>query len=254
MPAGIINRAADNWRPLLAIAEAAGGAWRQRARAAAQAAHLAGASDDALLEVLLADIRDTIDASDEMASADLVEALVAIEGRPWAEFGRNGKALTQNQLARLLKPLGIVPQKIGPGKTRINGYLRAHFKEAFDRYPGSVGGSQPDNRTECDEIRTSEISQPDSPDPPSPVAKCEKPNNDGLPSACPVVTGGNRGNGELRAAEACTARGPAGSEPCVYCGHPGGNPVAFGDGGSMRLHRECEQPWIEMAEEGICRA
>jgi hypothetical protein len=65
---------------------------------------------------LLADIRDTFDASDEMASADLVEALVAIEGRPWAEFGRNGKALTQNQLARLLKPLGIVPQKIGPGK------------------------------------------------------------------------------------------------------------------------------------------
>src|SRR4029077_17848145 len=38
MPAGIINRAADNWRPLLAIADVAGGAWPQRARAAGQGA------------------------------------------------------------------------------------------------------------------------------------------------------------------------------------------------------------------------
>jgi hypothetical protein len=32
--------------------------------------------------------------------------------------------------------------------------------------------------------------------------------------------------------------------------------VAFGDGRSIRLHRECEGPWIEnrMAEEGIWRA
>ena len=27
MPAGVFNRAADNWRPLLAIADAAGGEW-----------------------------------------------------------------------------------------------------------------------------------------------------------------------------------------------------------------------------------
>src|SRR5262249_8428671 len=33
MPPGIVNREADNWRPLLAIADAAGGKWPQRARA-----------------------------------------------------------------------------------------------------------------------------------------------------------------------------------------------------------------------------
>jgi len=36
MPAGIFNRAADNWRPLLAIADLAGGEWPERARQAAQ--------------------------------------------------------------------------------------------------------------------------------------------------------------------------------------------------------------------------
>jgi hypothetical protein len=32
MPTGIYNRAADNWHPLLAVADRAGGDWPQRAR------------------------------------------------------------------------------------------------------------------------------------------------------------------------------------------------------------------------------
>jgi hypothetical protein len=32
IPAGIFNRVADNWRPLLAIADAAGGDWPERGR------------------------------------------------------------------------------------------------------------------------------------------------------------------------------------------------------------------------------
>src|SRR6516164_5992983 len=39
MPPGIINREADNWRPLLAIAHEAGGEWPERIRAAVLAAH-----------------------------------------------------------------------------------------------------------------------------------------------------------------------------------------------------------------------
>jgi hypothetical protein len=34
MPADVINRLADNWTPLLAIADVASGAWPERARAA----------------------------------------------------------------------------------------------------------------------------------------------------------------------------------------------------------------------------
>jgi Protein of unknown function (DUF3631) len=39
-----------------------------------------------------------------MTSADLVAALVADPERPWATWGKNDKPLTQNQLARLLRP------------------------------------------------------------------------------------------------------------------------------------------------------
>jgi hypothetical protein len=196
MPKGVINRAADNWRPLLAIADVAGGEWPERARKAAKAAHMAAADDaESRLELLLGDIRDALGDKAEMPSADLVKALVELEGRPWAELGKSHRPLTQNGLARRLKPLGIAPQKIGPEKGRVSGYVCTHFEEAFGRYLGSKGESQPDIRTECDEIRTSEDSQPDSPDPACPVEKCEKSNNDGLLSGCPVVKRGANANG-----------------------------------------------------------
>ena len=47
-----------------------------------------------------------------MPSADLVKDLIALEGRPWAEMGRARKALNQNRLARMLKPLGIAPDPV----------------------------------------------------------------------------------------------------------------------------------------------
>jgi uncharacterized protein DUF3631 len=83
----------------------------------------------------------------EMPSADLVKALVELEGHPWAELGKSRKPLTQNRMARMLKPLGVATKKIGPGKTRVNGYVHADFEEAFGRYLGSEGVLQPDNRT-----------------------------------------------------------------------------------------------------------
>jgi hypothetical protein len=196
MPKGIVNRAADNWRPLLAIADVAEGEWPERARKAAEASRSAEGDDSSRLEILLGDIRDAFADKAETPSVDLVKALIGLEGRPWAELGKSRKPLTQNRLARMLKPLGIAPKKIGPEKERVNGYVCAHFEEAFGRYLGSDGALQPDIRTECDEIRTSEILQPDSSDQACPVAKCEKPNNDGFLSGCPVAKGGN---GDARA-------------------------------------------------------
>jgi uncharacterized protein DUF3631 len=51
-------------------------------------------NDDASrLALLLADIRDAFAKTGgaEISSADLVKELVAIEGRPWGERGKNGK-------------------------------------------------------------------------------------------------------------------------------------------------------------------
>jgi Protein of unknown function (DUF3631) len=139
MPAGLYNRAADNWRGLLSIATVAGGDWLARGHKAA----LAGAGpDDAQLELLLGDIRDTLGKQIEVPSADMVNALVALEGHPWAELGRSGKPLTQNRLARMLKPLRIAPTMIGPETDRKRGYKIADFSDAFDRYLGPAPDSQ----------------------------------------------------------------------------------------------------------------
>jgi putative DNA primase/helicase len=113
MPAGIVNRRADNWRPLLAVADLAGGAWPERARQAA--AELEGQGDDeaSVRVALLADIRDAFAAKavDRMSSEDLVGHLVSLEDRGWPEF-RGGKQLTKAQLARLLKPFQVSPATV----------------------------------------------------------------------------------------------------------------------------------------------
>jgi hypothetical protein len=85
--------------------------------------------------LLLGDVRAifTERTADRFASAELVEALVAIEGRPWAEW-RNGKPITANGLARLLAPFHIAPATIRIGDRTIKGYQRAQFEDTFARY------------------------------------------------------------------------------------------------------------------------
>jgi hypothetical protein len=193
MPDGVINREADNWRPLLAIADEAGDEWGTRARVAAAAAHTAAVMGDegSRLEILLGDIRDTFREQDrvELSSADLLKALVAIESRPWAELGKARKPLTTNRLARMLKPLGITPDTIRDGKTTFKGYYLHRFQEAFERYLPEVGGSQPSHRNKCDEMGTSEGFATVTQHPDVTVAKCENPNNDGLCYGVTVAKG-----------------------------------------------------------------
>jgi putative DNA primase/helicase len=186
---GIHNREADNWAPLFAIADVAGGEWRGRARAAALSAHAAAGGDEAsLIEILLGDIRDIfakreenkVEPVDRIPSSDLVEALVAIEGRPWPELGRNRKPLTQNGLARRLKPLAIAPDSVRVDEKRTpKGYYLHQFKDAFARYLGVEGGSEPQQRNNADETGTSEGFKSATAEPVVAVGKCEKSANDG---------------------------------------------------------------------------
>ena len=154
------------------------------------------------LEVLLGDIRDGVWEHDKIASAVLVDALIAIQGRPWAEYGKTGKPLTQNKLARLLNVPGL---RIAPENVRfdngqdgkdvvLKGYHRHQFADAFARYLGSDdapkvagdvseppdGGPEPLHRYKAHETRTKQPFQTATPDPDVAVRKCEKPNNDGL--------------------------------------------------------------------------
>ena len=95
MPPGIYNRAADNWRPLLAIAEAVGGdEWPVKARKAAVALVGGDVDEVSRTELLLSDIRTIFSVLklDEITSADLIERLCAIVPRPWNEMGRAAQA------------------------------------------------------------------------------------------------------------------------------------------------------------------
>ncbi|HWX17306.1 MAG TPA: DUF3631 domain-containing protein [Chthoniobacterales bacterium] len=137
LPDDAFNRVADNWRPLFAIAEIAGGDWPKRAAEAF--AKLIGTDDlDAhgIGTRLLADIATifTEKGADRIASADLTEALTAIEGRPWAEWGKHRKPISPNQLANLLRPFGVSPHTIRISDETPRGYLLADFGEAFERF------------------------------------------------------------------------------------------------------------------------
>jgi putative DNA primase/helicase len=199
LPLELFNRGGDNWMTILAIADEAGGEWSERGRQAALTANAHATVDDSasLTELLLRDIRDVFaeqsgDLMGEVTigSADLADDLVAKLGRPWAEMGRSRKPLTQNRLARMLKPLAIAPEQIKFGsQDSRKGYRLNHFREAFNRLLGENWASQPINRNPRDEMGTSGVSQPKPAAPEVSVAKCEKPNNDGLGFGVSVAKG-----------------------------------------------------------------
>jgi putative DNA primase/helicase len=136
VPEVLNDRAADNWRPLLAIADLAGGTWPEDARRAA--CTLSGEEGDGAVNVeLLRDIRAVFGDDDAVRSADLVAKLIADPERPWAEW-KHGRPLTQKQLGGLLRPFGIVSETVSiPGFNDAKGYRRTHFEEVWAVYcPG----------------------------------------------------------------------------------------------------------------------
>jgi putative DNA primase/helicase len=136
------DRAADNWRPLLAIADLVGGTWPEEARRAA--CLLSGQEQDSAIDVeLLRDIRSAFGDADVIRSSDLVAKLTADPERPWVEW-KHGRPLTQKQLAALLAPFHIISLTVHPpGLPDGKGYRRIDFKEAWAAYcPGQNTPSQ----------------------------------------------------------------------------------------------------------------
>jgi Protein of unknown function (DUF3631) len=190
-PKALYNRSRDNWKALFQISDVVGGPWPQRARAAA----MAGAPDideASLIELLLGDVRDVFNEQqvDPIAGAALIEELCKITPRPWSEYGRNGKPITANKLARLLKPLGIAPQVIRLGNETPRGYQRHQFKEAFERFLAPEGGSNRNTVTNVDRTGTSGPSQSATAENVLHFEKSEKANNDAVCCTVAVQKGG----------------------------------------------------------------
>jgi putative DNA primase/helicase len=140
VPTALHDRAADCWRPLLALADRAGQDWPTRARAAALALTGSAVEQDVNIE-LLHDIFEVFEDAGVsfIASSDLATKLGALDSRPWGDW-KNGKPMTTRALADLLKAFGIVPKANTAGTAR--GYDRDRFEDAWARYPAP----KPSNR------------------------------------------------------------------------------------------------------------
>jgi hypothetical protein len=92
-------------------------------------------SVDDIKTQLLADIKEAFGNESRMGSKDLVETLAGIEDGPWPTWGKSGKGINQNQLARLLKDFKIYPRTLRlDDSRRLKGYEREWFQSAWDRY------------------------------------------------------------------------------------------------------------------------
>ncbi|MDK1475406.1 DUF3631 domain-containing protein [Streptomyces sp. 549] len=141
MPEGVTDRPADVWEPLLAVADAAGGAWPARARAACVELVTAAKEDDrtSLGIRLLTDLRDHVFCgADRMPTAVILECLNAMDEAPWPDMG--GKPMTPRALSRLLGEYvtgdnkAIKPRPIRTAAGVPRGYYAEDLADAWTRY------------------------------------------------------------------------------------------------------------------------
>ena len=149
------DRVTDNWMPLLAIADVVGGDWPELMRKSMLG--MLDGTDDSIGPKLLYDIRDVFNSKEvkRIFSDDLTEALINKKESPWPDWNR-GKGLTQNGLARLLKPFDVKSKTIRIDEGRRKGYELDGFMDAFKRYIplispiSSVTPCQPNNINNLD--------------------------------------------------------------------------------------------------------
>ena len=69
-----------------------------------------------------------------MSTKTLIAALCADEERPWSAYSK-GEPITDRQLAKLLRPFGIISGTVHPPSAPdAKGYRRADFEDAWARY------------------------------------------------------------------------------------------------------------------------
>ncbi|MFI8190859.1 DUF3631 domain-containing protein [Streptomyces sp. NPDC085946] len=141
MPDGVTDRPADVWEPLLAVADAVGGHWPDRARAACVALVKASkANDKGSLGVrLLTDLRDHVMVGiDRLPTVAILDRLNALDDAPWADL--NGKPLDNRRLSRMLTEYmtadnePIASRNIKTAGSVLKGYYATDLHDAWQRY------------------------------------------------------------------------------------------------------------------------
>ena len=135
-PNKLNDRAKDNWEPLLAIADVAGGDWPIFARAAALKLSVKDDNNETVGTELLSDIKDIFEKKKikKISTINLLQELCEDEEVRWFTYNR-GKQMVARQLSNRLKEYGITPKNVRlDPTTQTKGYECDQFDEAFSRY------------------------------------------------------------------------------------------------------------------------
>ncbi len=257
-PAALNDRQADAWDPLLAIADAAGGVWPQRAREAALALRRTAEDEAAERDVkttLLMDLRDIFartapddggahkakgagrpDDGQRLLTKRLLDELHALEERPWNAFGKTKKPLADVGLAALLRPYGIRSDTVRSENAQGNpergkGYYLKSFEDAFARYLPLPGLPSRDTVTNAANAGENEVFDDAT------NFDCHVSENAGNASnsgVCHGVTAQRAGKGGL-------------GHICSQCGAPSDGKEQFCSIGdeAVWLHPECQNFFIK---------
>jgi hypothetical protein len=133
MPAGITDRSADVWEALLAVADAAGGSWPERARVSAVTHVTAAMAGTPSLGVrLLADLRTAFGDREHMLTSEILDTLNDMDDAPWGDI--RGKPLDPRGLSRRLSKYGVERHTVRIGVLTGKGYSRADLSDPWRRY------------------------------------------------------------------------------------------------------------------------
>lgn len=144
LPPGVVDRDAEIWEPLLAVADEAGGHWPDTARRACVALLKVAHDREVSLGVrLLADVRTVFGDQDAMATVDILEHLNSLDEAPWGDL--YGKKMEPRALARMLSRYGVKSTSVKDGGRVLRGYRREVLWDAWERYlaPASADALPP---------------------------------------------------------------------------------------------------------------
>jgi hypothetical protein len=268
MPAGVEDRDADVWEALIAVADAAGGDWPERARKAAKA--LVGEAKDrepSLGIRLLADLKTVFADAEHMTTEAILRALNGMAEAPWNDL--KGKPLNERSLATRLRQYGIKPKVIRVGDSTPRGYTRESLHDAWQSYlpPSSAETSATSATSEtssekpslfnAENVADTEPNKRNTPhtsatraadvadrvaDVADDVADKHKKNgssNNSVADVADVALVPEAEGDDSVDIPACLDRR---GEVCAHCGQPGGTQW---DNPPVRLHSECERPWTD---------
>lgn len=136
MPPGVVDRDADVWEALLAVADVVGGHWPQAARDAAVTLVTDSKRRQPSVGVLLLrDIKRVFDnqPEDKLPTEAILEELAKMTESPWPTI-QKGEPIHTRGLSNRLGKYGIGSKLHRVGAQVFRGYARTQFTDAWKRY------------------------------------------------------------------------------------------------------------------------